>query len=83
MFCSGGVSNFGALLGGAGLSVSGTPKEMMSTMLETSFLMRSGRTSGNSFFVNRRLQRYIARANSGKKRDPDLVVSDSTLTDVS
>ena len=56
------------------------PNEMISTMLETSFLTRSGNELGRSFPVNLRLQRYMARANSGKRSCPDLVVSDSVLS---
>lgn len=76
-----GSSNFGALLAGGGRLgwSSGTPKEMISTMLETSFLTRSGRVFGRSLPVNRRLHRYIARANSGKSSCPDLVVSERVL----
>ena len=61
---------------GAGRCSSGTPKEMISTMLETSFLTLSGKAAGISLPVNFRLHRYIARANSGKSSWPDFVVSD-------
>jgi len=61
-----------------GLS-SGTPNEMMSTMLDTSFLIRSGNVDGILWPFSLRLQRYIARANSGKRSCPDLVVSDNVL----
>lgn len=75
-----GISKFGALLrvGGWGRS-SGTPKDIISTILDTSFAMRSGSVCGRSFPTSLKLQRYIARANSGKSNCPDLVVSDSTL----
>lgn len=59
--------------------MSGTVKEMMSTMLETSFWIVSGRTAGRSLPVIFKLQRYIANANSGKNSCPDLVVSDKIL----
>lgn len=52
---------------------------MMSTMLETSFWIVSGRTAGRSLPVIFKLQRYIANANSGKNSCPDLVVSDKIL----
>src|SRR4051812_8549743 len=55
---------------------SATPKEKISTMLETSFLTLSGRTAGRSLPVSFRLHRYMARANSGNRSWPDLVVSD-------
>jgi hypothetical protein len=48
----------------------------MSTMDDTSFLTFSGRVDGSSPPVNLILQRYIARANSGKSSCPDFVVSD-------
>ena len=54
-------------------------KDMMSTILETSFLTRSGKLFGSSLPVNFKLQRYMARANSGKRSMPDLVVSQSVL----
>lgn len=60
--------------------MSGTVKEIMSTMLETSFLIVSGREGGRSLPVIFKLQRYIANANSGKNSFPDLVVSDKTLS---
>ena len=80
MACLLGSLKFGALFreAGGGLS-SGTPKEMMSTMLDTSFLIRSGNVDGRLWPFNFRLQRYIARANSGKRSCPDLVVSDNVL----
>jgi hypothetical protein len=52
----------------------------MSTMLDTSFLTRSGSVFGRSFPVNWRLHKYIASANSGNMSWPDLVVSDSVLS---
>jgi len=52
-------------------------KLIISTMLETSFLTFSGNVDGSAFPVNFRLQRYMARANSGKCSWPDLVVSAS------
>lgn len=51
----------------------------MSTILETSFEIFSGNTGGKSFPTSRRLHRYMARANSGKRSWPDFVVSDRTL----
>lgn len=78
-----GVSKLGALLrGGAWGRSSGTPKDMMSTMLETSFATRSGNACGSSFPTSFKLQRYMAKANSGKSSCPDFVVSDSTLEDL-
>lgn len=63
-----GALKLGALLrvGAAGRS-SGTPNEMMSTILETSFIILSGKLCGNSFPTSFRLQRYMAKANSGKR----------------
>ena len=66
-----GVSRDGAL--------SGTAKEMMSTMLETSFMIFSGILSGRSLPVSLRLHKYIANANSGNRSFPDFVVSDKCL----
>ena len=63
---------------GGGLS-SGTLKEMISTMLDTSFFKCSGNVDGRLWPFSLRLQRYIARANSGKSNCPDLVVSDNVL----
>lgn len=60
-------------------AVSAALKEMMSTMLDTSFLICSGRDDGKLFPFMRKLQRYMASANSGNMRWPDLVVSASTL----
>ena len=80
-----GALKFGALLRGgaaAGRS-SGTPNEMISTMLETSFAIFSGRACGKSFPTNFKLQRYMARANSGKRSCPDLVVSERVLAKIS
>ena len=45
---------------------SATLKLMISTMLETSFLMWSGRLGGSCLPVSFKLHRYMARANSGK-----------------
>ena len=59
---------------------SAMPNEMISTMLDTSFLTRSGNAFGRSLPVNLRLHRYMARANSGKRSCPDLVVSDKVLS---
>lgn len=74
-----GASKLGTLLRGAGPGcVSGTSKEIMSTILETSFLMVSGRVAGISRPVRRKLHRYMANANSGKNSCPDLVESDRT-----
>lgn len=75
-----GALKFGALLrGGATGRSSGTPNEMMSTILETSLWIFSGNVGGRSFPTSFRLQRYIASANSGKRSRPDLVVSDKVL----
>ena len=75
-----GASKFGALLrGGGGGRSSGTPNEMISTMLETSFAIRSGKPRGRSLPTSFKLQRYIASANSGKSSCPDFVVSESIL----
>ena len=63
---------------GNGLS-SGMPNEMMSTMLDTSFLTWSGNTLGKLLPTSLRLQRYIERANSGNRSGPDFVVSDNVL----
>ena len=81
VFCINGASNVGIfVLGGGSGWVSGTVNEIMSTMLETSFLIVSGREGGRSLPVIFKLQRYIASANSGKNSFPDLVVSDKTLS---
>jgi len=56
---------------------SGTPKEMMSTMLETSLRTTSGRVAGMLLPVRLKLQSHIANANSGNSSCPDLVVSAS------
>jgi hypothetical protein len=45
---------------------SATLKLMISTMLETSFLMFSGRLGGSCLPVSFKLHRYMASANSGK-----------------
>ncbi len=77
-FVADGALKFGALLRGAAAGrSSGTPKEMMSTILDTSFATLSGNVCGSSFPTSFKLQRYIARANSGNKSCPDLVVSES------
>lgn len=83
-FADGGALKFGALLWGitCGRS-SGTPNEIMSTILDTSFAIFSGRLAGKSFPTSFRLQRYIARANSGNRSWPDLVVSDRVLALIS
>jgi hypothetical protein len=70
----------GALALGAEVGASSaTPKFIISTMLETSFLIFSGSVEGSDFPTSFRLQRYMAKANSGKCSCPDLVVSASTL----
>ena len=66
------------LLGPTGSS-SGTPKEIISTMLDTSFATFSGTFCGSSLPTILRLQRYMARANSGNSNWPDLVVSERIL----
>ena len=81
MFCR--PTKLGALLAAVG-SVLLTPssamlKLMMSTMLETSFLILLGSVDGNDLPVSFMLQRYIARANSGKCNWPDRVVSARVL----
>lgn len=79
LLCAG-ASKLGAFdLGGAWGRSSGTPNEMISTILETSFEIFSGNIGGKSFPTSRRLHRYMARANSGKRSWPDFVVSDRTL----
>ena len=55
--------------------VSGTPNDMISTILETSLAILSGSTFGNVFPSSRKLHKYIARANSGNSSWPDFVVS--------
>lgn len=50
-------------------------KLIMSTMLDTSFLMLSGREDGSIFPVSFKLHKYIASANSGKYSCPARVVS--------
>lgn len=79
MFCP--ALKFGALDAGAepDPASSARLKLMISTMLETSFLMFSGRTVGSCFPVIFRLHRYIARANSGKCNWPERVVSANVL----
>lgn len=70
------ISKLGILVrGGAAGVESGTPKDMISTMLDTSFLTTSGRAFGSALPWRFRPQRYIANANSGKSNWPDLVVS--------
>ena len=79
LLCTG-ASKLGAFVrGGACWRSSGTPKDMISTMLDTSLAIFSGNAPGKSFPTSLRLHRYIASANSGKRSWPDLVVSDSTL----
>lgn len=74
------MSKLGAFVrAGGGGAESGTPKEMISTILDTSFLTTSGSAGGIFFPWRLRLQRYIANANSGKSNCPDLVVSASCL----
>lgn len=75
-----GVSKLGAFVrGGADGRSSGTPKDIISTMLDTSLAIFSGRLGGSCFPTSLRLQRYMARANSGNRSRPDLVVSERTL----
>lgn len=72
-----GVPKFGALVRGAAAGrSSGTPNEMMSTMLNTSFDTLSGKLAGRSLPTSFKLHRYIAKANSGKRSCPDFVVSE-------
>ena len=81
MFCLRGSSKLGALLlTRADGALSATPKEMISTMLDTSFKIRSGSADGSSFPTSLRLHRYMATANSGKSNCPDLVVSERVLS---
>jgi len=54
------------VLGGSSGVSSTTPKLIMSTMLETSFLILSGKVAGSGLPTIFRLHRYIASANSGK-----------------
>lgn len=78
--CRKGASKLGTFVRcGVAEAVSIAPKEMMSTMLETSFLTCSGRVEGKLLPFIRRLHKYIASANSGNMSCPDLVVSESTL----
>ena len=58
---------------------SGILKLIISTMLDTSFFIVSGRVAGICFPTILRLQRYMANANSGKKSSPDRVVSARVL----
>jgi hypothetical protein len=51
---------------GLGPDSSAMLKLIISTILETSFLMFSGSVAGSGFPVSFRLHRYMARANSGK-----------------
>jgi hypothetical protein len=67
------------VLAGAGGASSSTAKLIISTMLETSFFIFSGRVEGSCFPTSFRLHRYIARANSGKCSCPDRVVSARVL----
>ena len=72
----------GALLAGAEpppACSSAMLKLIMSTMLDTSFLTFSGRDDGRDLPVSFRLQRYMARANSGKCSWPARVVSERVL----
>lgn len=80
MFSNIGASKFGTfvLVTGSGC-VSGTWNEIISTMLDTSFLILSGSTVGRSLPVIFKLHKYIAKANSGKNSLPDLVESDKIL----
>lgn len=76
-----GVLKFGALVWGRAWGrLSGTPNEMMSTMLETSLEIFSGKADGNSLPTSFRLHKYMATANSGNRSCPDLVVSDNVLS---
>ena len=80
----GGSEKFGTLLlADAVVDSSGIAKDIMSTMLETSFLTFSGILFGRPFPFRAMLHKYIASANSGKSSMPDLVVSASVLRLVS
>ena len=61
------------------LASSATLKLMMPTILDTSFFTLSGSEAGRGLPTSFRLQRYIAKANSGKCSSPDRVVSASVL----
>lgn len=75
-----GVSCLGGALGREDEDCSsGIEKDMMSTMLDTSFLTFSGKVAGRSLPLSFRLHKYIERANSGKSSWPDLVVSERVL----
>jgi hypothetical protein len=67
------------VLAGACGASSSTAKLIISTILETSFFIFSGRVEGSCFPTSFRLHRYIARANSGKCSCPDRVVSARVL----
>lgn len=78
VFCRRGASKLGTLEGGSGAAArsSTTLKEIMSTILETSFLTLFGRVGGRLLPVKLKLHRYIASANSGNRSWPDFVVSE-------
>jgi hypothetical protein len=78
VFCRRGASKLGTFEGGAaaGARSSTTLNEMISTMLDTSFLTLSGKLGGRLLPVKLKLHRYIASANSGNRSWPDFVVSD-------
>ena len=75
------ASKFGTFVrdGTVGGLSSGTPNDIMSTMLETSFAILSGSFCGKSLPTIFKLHKYMAKANSGNRSCPDLVVSDRTL----
>jgi hypothetical protein len=58
---------------------SATAKFIISTILETSFLILSGSTEGKDLPTSFKLQRYMASANSGNSSCPERVVSARVL----
>ncbi|KAJ6259956.1 LOW QUALITY PROTEIN: hypothetical protein Dda_5600 [Drechslerella dactyloides] len=71
------ASNFGTFVRRAcSGAVSGMAKEMMSTILETSFKIFSGRVVGRPWPDRATLQSHMATANSGNIRWPDFVGPD-------
>ena len=72
---------------GSGISVrgsangrsTGVANRMLLIKLDTSLYIRLGRVAGRSLPEISKLHKYRARANSGKRRYPDFVVSESSL----
>jgi hypothetical protein len=69
VFCRRTASKLGTFGGyaAAGARSSTTLNEIISTILETSFLTFSGSVAGRLLPVKLRLHRYMANANSGNK----------------